>query len=295
MLLSETIAPFRLHPDLDPANYVITNNMRDNLRWKAMTYMGDSQYESGSMAQVGYVMISLKDNYIIPISRGDEHHRGYDLLHDFVTGNYPYRKKSKKVNINPSEYFPMWSTGKSYLYHKSEAELLLCAAAKFLQYGGPDGTITMRQDFPNSLMHLSDFVASNGNVTNIEKGSLSKAGERLYGEIKSLADQFATMPRDVDRIQSTRVFTDSAKLIKKCLGMTFDLGIDRAAVKTMMERIRELRKGNNIKELEHMMFGFHSLKNLIHVAIKNPQGWHIDTLRDFWGDIDLAKELLDMI
>ena len=77
-------ASFRLMPGLDPNKYVMTDSLRSVNKWWAYTYVGDSSPEGkpDTMGEVGYIMISLRDNTIIPIS----HHRGMDLLFDLASG-----------------------------------------------------------------------------------------------------------------------------------------------------------------------------------------------------------------
>lgn len=96
---------FILDPALDPRDYEITNSLRDVRNWRVKTFLNNNGADTkiGSMDPVGYVMISLTSNRIIPISTNDEHRQGYDLLY------YLRDKKKKKINIE--DYRPVFFTG----------------------------------------------------------------------------------------------------------------------------------------------------------------------------------------
>jgi hypothetical protein len=290
---------FRLDPALDPANYSITKTMKDCSKWKAMTYAGDDRYNNNEMTEVGYVMISLTRDTIIPISRGDEHHRGYDLLYDFASGEFTqyYNKKAKRIplDINPTDYFPMWRDGRSYLYNTSEAKPLMIAAEKFLKYGGPDGIVAMRQDFREQTMHLSDFINANGNNIDVPAGELSPAGKRLFDKFENLALAIRDLGNDPDRIKALPVFKQAADLVQNCIILAYELSLSYTDLQKIIQELALLRKENDVKSLEKIIFGFHGLKNTIHVEMKKSDKWTVDRLQAFWGDLDLAIDLFSRI
>jgi hypothetical protein len=107
-------ASFVLDPALDQNDYEITNTLRDVKKWRVKTYLNNNGGDTGvgSMDPVGYVMISLSSNKIIPISTNDEHRQGYDLLY------YLRDKKKKKIKIE--DYRPVFFTGYVQIYNESE-------------------------------------------------------------------------------------------------------------------------------------------------------------------------------
>lgn len=299
MLLSEMTARFVLHPELDPANYKITGTMRDCSKWMAMTYAGDDRADAGEMYGVHYVMLSLSTNYIIPISRADEHHQGMDLLYDFQDGTYLLngKRRNKKLNINPSDFYPIGYDGRCYLYNKSDAAPLMQAATKFLQYGGPDGILTTRQDFPSQRIHLSDFIKSNGTGIVDKSGGLLPGGQRIYDTFQTLAEMIRKAGQDSDRIQTAPIFVYAAKMLKAMSNMAYELAIPYDKLGGLVDGLKTLQKNNDLRGLEEYIFGFHGVKNMIHVALKKSRdnSYSRETAESFWGDVDLAIDMLSRI
>ena len=61
MRIDEIIAKFKLHPEVDPENYQITNTLRSVGKWKARILSGNSmsnEKDVGDWEPVGYTMIS---------------------------------------------------------------------------------------------------------------------------------------------------------------------------------------------------------------------------------------------
>ncbi len=301
-IITEAQAPkrasFRLHPALDPNNYVMTNSLRDHAKWRAMTYVGNNSNtgETGHLHEVGYIMISLVDDTIIPISRDDEHHMGRDLLYDLADGTYPYKKKSKKIDINPSDYIPIWKYGANYIYDQSEVKDMLIGLSKFLSYGGPDGVLVGTHDYRGKMMHSSDFVAAGGFIS-IEQGKLAPVGQRVYDQFNQLARLIGQASDDDDRIKLRPVFLKAAELCKfLCGDINFlKLGIFDMA-KEAAPKLREIQKANDLQALRELVFGFHGIKNTMHMymkkVVKDNNKWSLDDLTAMWGDVDLAIDML---
>ena len=112
-------------PERTSSNFQITSNLNEANTWKAKILLGNSMEEGkkvGDWDEVGYIMISLKDNTIIPIARSDEHQRGYELLSDF------YHFSSK-------DYYSLWVYGKNYPYDVEQLHDLEIALQKAQSYG----------------------------------------------------------------------------------------------------------------------------------------------------------------
>lgn len=92
---------FQLPKNIPSNFFKITNSLKDIKNWKARILENNSGGEKlkvGDYDEVGYVMISLKDNTIIPIARSDEHHRGYDIMYEIYESKYkivPYDYNSR--------------------------------------------------------------------------------------------------------------------------------------------------------------------------------------------------------
>lgn len=294
LILRENQAGFVLHPALDPANYQITDSIRDLKKWRAMTYVDNNAGKGiGQMDEVGYIMISLVDNTIVPIARGDEHHEGMDLLYTFMEGD---RKLGiKPMNIDPEQFVPISHTS-NYIYRREDGPKLAKALRKYLAYGGRDGMVTGTSDMRGKTMHASEFVAAEGHFFEIVHGELAPIGKRIYEMFKKLADMISAAHDNDDRIKLQPIFRE-ALMICKYLGSDY-LFMKMGVFKMMQDApktIRELQKNNDLQGLREYIFGFHGVKNVMHTELKKmnvPGSWQIDDAKAIWGDVELAIDLL---
>lgn len=293
-VITEARKSFRLHPGLNPDDYQITGNLRDIEKWRCRVYVGDGT-DKESQSHVGYVMISLKDDTIIPIARGDEHHRGMDLMYDFQNGEKNRYYSVKRIpGLIASDYLPIWAHGQNYIYTKDEAPDLLIALKKYLSYGGKDGLLTGSYEMDGKMSRLSTFVERDGNME-IEAGSLAPLGKKIYDDLKALSAAMLALPEDADRIQAKPVFAQAAKLLRDIPPtMVHGLGLDWEEFKAYPQKLRALQKENDYLELENMFFAYHGIKNKIHENMKNNRdnAYREREIRGIWGDVDLAIDML---
>lgn len=300
---------FRLHPALDANKYQLTNNMRDApTKWKAYCYMGfdatdpKNSIHEGDMSPVGYVMISLKDNTIIPISRGDEHHKGYELLRDLSKWAY----KKKKELINPDDYLPIWCHGSNYIYSKSEIPNLLIALKKYLSYGGKDGPLNGTYELKDVLMSLSQFVERDGN-TELTKNTLNPMGERFFNGFVKLADDIRAARNSHSPSLTGKAFQTATKLaaeLRTCLWY-LNLSDTEYAILVDPKIISSMRKEEDgLRQLEEAFFGFSGVKNNIHnklreYLVRQSKGevdnWNDPQIKALWGNVELAVDKLGSI
>ncbi len=296
-VLNEGAGTFRLHPALNPENYVMTASLADHEKWQAMTYDGSSAGEKdarkGQMGGIGYVMISLKDDTIIPISRSDEHHRGADTL-------YTLSRKTKGA-IDPSDYLPIWSYGNNYIYNKSEAPILLTALTKFIAYGGKNGVLKGSSGLRGIAMSSKQFIASGGNVE-VSAGKLAPLGAEIYEGFENLAQALRKARSNPEaRSVAGAAFEAAIGLLRLLMRDRLEeKGIDVKEIETLMPKLRQIKQERNVQALEELFFGFHGVKNTIHnnlrAAQKRAQAgeevWRDGDLKAIWGDIDLAVDML---
>ncbi len=294
--LTESSAKFRLHPALDPQKYQITDSMNRIRQWRAYTYLDNNAGKGkGKMDEIGYVMVSLTDNTIIPISRGDEHNMGRDLLYHL----------SRKLPILGKDYVPVWSYGNNYVYSADELPKWHIVLTKWLQYGGPDGLLKGSSDLRGTMLLSSDLVARKGSVS-VSPGSLAPVGQKLYMGLVRLSQTILGLQQNPDRIKARAAFVEAARLGKMIHSMSFELQVPgENAIKEFPQRLKELQKLNDLPGLEGLVFGFSGLKNIIHTAMKriNEQAkagdrmaiYWLSDLRGIWGDVDLAIDMLGRI
>lgn len=108
--------------------FKITDNLNDVEKWRVKILQNNSPENKrlGSFDLVGYIMVSLVDNTIIPIARSDEHQRGYEILETIYMDEY---------DIIPNNYYPIFCLGNNYPYNQDEALKIKVALEKLKSYG----------------------------------------------------------------------------------------------------------------------------------------------------------------
>lgn len=298
-------ASFRLHPGLNPDDFHLTSSLGDvNTKWKARIFDANSAAEDqkiGQMDDVGYVMISLADDTIVPIARADEHHRGEDTM-------WAHVQRRKIKGLNPSDYVPLfWSS--NYLYHREEIAPLLIACRKYLAYGGHDTVIQGSNDYNNMAMRMSQFVERNGDVV-IAPKTIAPLGQQFLELLDQLREDCAAARGAMAMRSATAKAGRSASkivdffesIIFTWIGLgEWPTGGARAVFATWRKQIREFVAADDIQALEEMWFGF-GIKNAMHqklrktmAEIAKAKGHYISDeryMRAFWGDLDLANDIL---
>lgn len=291
-LVEAAVATFRLHPALNPDNYVMTDSLGDYERWEAMTYLANSTDSGpspkGKLKPVGYIMISLKDDTIIPISRNDEHNKGFDLM-------YELEKKTKGA-INADDFLPIWSYGNNYIYSKEEAPELLIALTKFLSYGGPNGVLKGTSGMRGLAMSSKQFIAAGGEYE-AKKHELSPLGAEVYADLQALSTAIQKASVSDSRSLTGAAFQVAGVLLKLLArDRLLEKGIDFKAIEALKPQLRDLQKAGDLRGLEEMFFGFNGVKNVIHnslrAALKDKTSWDSEELQSIWGDLDLAVDML---
>lgn len=278
MRLYEVLGTFSLHPKVNSEDYQIGSSLRDVGKWKARIILANNTNSPpGEMDDIHYVMISLKDNTLIPIARGDEHHTGYDLI--------------RHLGLNPSDFYPI-TRGGNYIYREDEIPSALIAVQKWLDWGGVDAEIASTAGSGLTFkIHLSDFLASEGKYRS-EKGMLAPYGEKLMAAFADTAQAIrqaaATAPANERQI---RVAFRKAKAIVKILSEGIEVDRDWGLYSSFTEAFPQMEKDLNLTWLEEKLFGFPSVKNSIHSRLKDALskgGYDLKRAEPFWGDVELA-------
>jgi hypothetical protein len=296
---------FRLHPALDAGKYELPGTARDVARWKAWCYVANSCGEDedvAQMQQVGYVMVSRTDDTIVPIARGDEHHRGYDLLHDFASGEYATYagggRRTKGLPIRARDYVPVWAHGNNYVYGAKDAADMLAALRKWLSWGGPDGIVWGANDLRGRAMTSRQFVEHEGELA-IEPGRLAPIGADVHARLTRLSETLVALGRHPARPALTDAYRQTDDLLATLKPLGYQIGLDGEWVKAAEKRLREVRRSGDSQELWEFAFGFSGLKNALHVHLRQETAkewaWGMDSLRAIWGDPELAIDMLGRI
>lgn len=282
-------AAFRLHPGLDAAKYVITDDLADVDSWKAYTYFANSGGEKGLMDEVGYVMISLVDDTIVPMSRGDEHHAGMDALYDL---------QRKVKGLNASNYLPLFK-GSNYIYHREDVKKMLIACKKWLAYGGDDGTITGVNDFTGTMLTMSHFVAGDGQFS-ITPGHLAPLGQAFFDGFKDLSRACAEARNSDKRSVIAKAGHAAITLLQLLAKHKLNLPLQPSTYTETPKKVRDAVKEGDVQTIEELFFGMDGIKNELHNSLRRTKksietkSWDIQERhnRNVWGDIDLAIDML---
>jgi hypothetical protein len=279
---------FTLAPGLNPEHYAITDSMGDIEKWKAMTFDGDGTIKKGTMAPVGYVWISLKDNTIIPISKGDEHHEGGDMVYGMI--------ERGKWKFNARHYQPFYGRGTNYIYYREDAPKWVATIQKFLAWGGRNGVMKGANGESGVFLNYRQFVENNGTIT-LTTGQLNPMGKHFYDLHKALQDAILAAHGADKPMVVMKPFKIAAEIIKFLSELSYHvpaegLGTDR--MKAFVKQVREATKERNVQVLSELMFGFESPKRAFHEKIRHtePKDWDYAKVQGFWGDVEYAENLL---
>lgn len=293
-LIEEADAGFLLPSSLPAANYKITNSLSDVKTWQAKIILGNSIREDmkiGDWDKIGYVMINIKNNQLIPIPHSDEHHMGFDLLHYF----------GKKFKINPQNYTPI-SAYSNFIYSQDGMEEMIIAAKKWLSYGGPDAIVRGGSHEFKMFGTLSDLVKHQMKMLS-SPDRLAPTGERL---LKAF-EQAATI--NSNRLKRVKTGTDTSAVDRSffragravlavAIPIMEYLFVKEPNPETLMPKFLKLEANNDTDGLESLLFGLPSVKNAIHQTVRqtmNGTFFRSNNVTEMFGNLSLANDMLGRI
>lgn len=263
-------SPFKLPNGVPQSLFKLTNSMVDAQKWKVKVLESYClEKRKGSFDGVGYVMVSLKDNTIIPIARDDEHHRGEDLLYDYYQPRY---------GVNPEDYYPVFCDGSNYPYNAEEEGKLKIALNKCKNYG-LDMTLTTVnlyyvQRGNDTLYTAEDFISGKA-IKFKRKRKLTKTGEEFLKVFIDLKDacEYRDSRGNLVLSRISAALTDLTSFLRSLViaesGATLFTDGNVNYVNTQLE---DYRYGIT-KEVDFMnyLFGFNGLRNTIHNFLRNSE------------------------
>ncbi|RZK27691.1 MAG: hypothetical protein EOO61_23090, partial [Hymenobacter sp.] len=260
-LVESSGSTFQLHPNCDPKQYRIGNSFYDISGWKAISQTGNSDSSTiGRWTPVGFVMIGIHNNYIIPISRGDEHHTGYDMLTELGIDDL-------------DDYLPISNPqqmGPTYLFRMEDIPNMLVVMRKFLSYGGdPEDQIqpyyAIEKQFGSTT--VGEFVKSNGHSEpvaekpkTVKSDRMAPSGQKLYQALVTLADTIKDSRNQDMPGRRGKVWraADQVARIVKVLSQIDPILQDEA--QNLPGDIRTAKENDDLGSLEQLFFGFDSVK-----------------------------------
>lgn len=285
-------ATFKLHPALKEGDYAITNSLAEAHHWRARCLFANSGGDIGAMEEVGYVMISLTDDTIIPIARGDEHHKGYDALCDIA--------EASKTHLDPDKFVPVWCHGNNYVNELSEVPDLLTAIGKYLAYGGRDDVLVGAYMMRDQLVTLSSFVAEKGMIQ-VAPGRLAPLGKKVFDALKAAADATTEALHDAPRQKRAKAFAAARAALDLIERHSQHIeGAEDDAIKAGRAILKDASKNLDVDAVQSVLFGFDGIKRAIHMGVrqaikdrsKKREAWQVRDATATWGDLDLANDML---
>lgn len=293
------MSKFRLPNGVPTKWFELTDSMKDAENWKAKTILGNSigsdDNPKGYLNKIGYVMISLVDNTIIPISRADEHQRGFELLDDFYASKY---------NINSDDYFPVWCFGNNYPYNKDELQKLKITLSKAEYYGLDLTNIMVYMGYINHSFADDQYISAqeflSGNITkNKNKKTITPLAKQWINSLQKLSKAFEkeSIQQDEKYLKAIENAVNELSKIAVNIGITDYLNgkiISAKDNEEMKWAIYDYRFGNsNFSTFEQKFFGFNGFRNRWHNWLrKNADN---NRVKVELGDVEKVIEMMSAI
>lgn len=291
-----SVKPFSI-PEKLKANFKIEGNLSNVDKWKAKIFSNNSSdgtLKVGSFQDVGYVLISLDSDTIIPVARNDEHRKGYELMYDYI-----------KMGLIPKEkYVSVFSKGHDYFYSTDEKDSKerLQALKKWRSYGGAN--FQMDDGDKNYIGTVDDFIEADGNLE-IKNGQLNPMGSSLVKQLEKISTVIRTFHENPWNSEnySKVLFKYARNLLddfKKNYGFSYHLNIKVDDIKKYILQLDDAESKNNWKKVEEIFLSHDGIKNKIHMEIrkllkdKNDK-WSGRDYRKIFGDLEKANNEFNRI
>jgi hypothetical protein len=269
--------------EIDPSLFKIEGDFSNADNWKAKILTGNnlgskSALKKGDFDNVGYVMISLKDNTFIPIARSDEHNTGYDAL-------WGYYKLSTK------NYSPVFSIGNNYFF-PSQFKQMQIVLKKFINFGGNPNLKIRSMDGKAVELTIGEFVNYNElediyrDYTEV-KNKLLPSGKRFYEALRKLADDFVKAGDDPSRSIIGKLGIETNKFLDLAWETFSYYLLSKKDIENLKKLVSEYAKDSDFINFENFVLGlvnddypmykdakeagienFNGIKNFIHEKLK---------------------------
>jgi len=277
-------AKFTLLEEVDSKNFKITDSLKDIEKWKAKVIEGNQgNKRKGSFDSVVYVMISLKDNTIVPIADSDGHKTGYDVMYTHGIAD-PY-----------DNYYPISPSSDNHPITSSLDKFKL-ALNKAKDYGLDldKTTIYMRNISPiyDTIMgelpegqglnfwgeHYEDAYITARSFLDGDYGNSIKLGRLftpLTGELLTAFETLSeTFESESEKPRPSALRLKNAVKYLYKIGNKIKLGSDvfisKEMYDSMVDSIADFKnEAISFADLEHKFFGFNGFRNILHKKLKD--------------------------
>jgi hypothetical protein len=245
-------------------NYKISGDLSNIKNWKAKVLLANSGGEEGKWDDVGYVLISLDNNYIVPVARSDEHHIGYELLE--------HLENSGKINSN--NYISVWCRdGNDYIYHEEDIPEYVQAFTRAIQYGVNAEKIIVH--YKDIQLPMDKFVKEvSQKIGNTPKTAITGAvGQELLSFLENAANKYnefvVGLMRDKQIDQTLReIESEFGNIFLKDMIWVNGKLISHDDLMKIWQAIQHGSATNDFNEVGNALLSHNGLKNLIHIALK---------------------------
>lgn len=252
-------ASFKI-PEKIKDNYKISGDLSNVKNWKAKVLLANSGGKVGEWDNVGYVLVSLDSNLLIPVARADEHQMGYDLLWHLIN----------KDLIPNENYMPFYTLSKDYFY-KDKIKQYLKLYKKVLNYGmNPDYEVQDYSYDSNYSTSLKEFVDNKGEQVDYSKS------EKMPPKGKKIIDYLEKVAKGYKKLVTKSVARDKEieNLFNYALDnlvVIFDYNLEKFAGYNTDDIEKALVKAESTldyNKLGEIFFSHNGLKNKLHIALK---------------------------
>lgn len=279
-------------PQVLQKNYKVVGDLTNIREWKAKTILANSGGKVGEWDDVGYVLIALNSNNIIPVARGDEHQVGYDLLYHLF----------KKFKLPQEEYVSVNATGANYLQNRNDERRVqtIQAIKKWMAMGG--ARLVIEDDTREGAVRVySDQLGESGDVVPF-KGTLSEDGSRIVDTFQALSDTLNSIYTAKDREQDyqIKVFNEASVDFLQWMKSTlmFDLLSIWNDVAAGLQKVLAVPE-DDYTTAEAVLFSQNGIKNKIHNQLRklenDPKNMDYRNYQRMFGDVAVAKKAFDAI
>jgi hypothetical protein len=216
-----------------------------------------------SKSYIGYVLISLNSNFIIPVARSDEHQKGEELLYYFIN----------KYKIKNLKYESVFTIGNNYVYGGEYHNNEFNALSKAYEYGCRD--IMVNFSGKDKSMGISDYVKFNGDINKAIEHykttkQISKDGQYFINELKTLTSLFERYHTNT-MYQTNILESNIIKHAKKLDTIMYGNNILYSILCSGKENYKKFDKALDNKDINTIgdcIFTHNGIKNTIHILLK---------------------------
>lgn len=269
--------------------YKVYGDLSNIKNWSAKIILGNNLEEGKSIGDwddVGYVLISLSTNYIIPVARSDEHQKGYELLDHLM---YEYK-------LRMTDYQSVWTRSTNYVYD-NEPEKEFASIKKAYEYGARD--FIVKNTRTNHIMSVEEYVTNGGDFKKAKKihkknNKVSIQGQKFIDKINKLISLFEAYHRNngvVNSATEKEILNNCGELDRMIISndILYKKLIAGVSTRKNYNLFEKSMKNSDLDSIEATLFGFGGFKNTIHRLLKKDD----EMLDDLFWSTDNALEQFD--